>query len=65
MGVLEDGELPSDGMDSPSDGEHIHSLGNVLFSVAAAAPGSDSDISSDGVSSDGDNQSRKKRKRSE
>jgi 5-methylcytosine-specific restriction endonuclease McrA len=65
MGVLEDGELPSDHMESASDGEHIHSLGSVLFNVAAAASGSDSDGTSDGGSSDGDNQSRKKRKRSD
>ena len=65
MGVLEDGELPGDHLESGSDGEHIHSLGNVLFSVAAAASGSDTEVSSDGASSDGDGQSRKKRKRSE
>lgn len=65
MGVLEDGELPSDHMESASDGEHIHSLGSVLFNVAAAASGSDSELTSDGGSSDGDNQSRKKRKRSD
>jgi hypothetical protein len=64
MGVLEDGELPSDHMESASDGEHIHSLGSVLFNVAAAASGSDTELTSDG-SSDGDSQSRKKRKRSD
>lgn len=65
MGVLEDGELPGDHMDSPSDGEHIHSLGSVLFNVAAAASGSESEASSEGGSNDTDSQSRKKRKRSE
>ena len=67
MGVLEDGELPSDHPESASDGEHIQSLGNVLFSVASAAPGSGSDTegTSDGASSQGDSSSRKKRKRSE
>jgi C2H2 transcription facotor len=64
MGVLEDGELPSDHMESASDGEHIHSLGSVLFNVAAAASGSDTELTSDG-SSDCDSQSRKKRKRSD
>jgi hypothetical protein len=63
MGVLEDGELPADHMESASDGEHIRSLGNVLFNVAAAASGSDTG-SSEGSSS-GDSQARKKRKRSE
>jgi hypothetical protein len=61
MGVLEDGELPSEHLES-GDGEHIHSLGSVLFNVAQAASGSDT--SSDD-SSDADSQSRKKRKRSE
>lgn len=65
MGVLEDGELPADHMESGSDGDHIHSLGNVLFGVAAAASGSETEVSSDGVSSEGDSQSRKKRKRSQ
>ncbi|TVY41627.1 C2H2 finger domain transcription factor, partial [Lachnellula subtilissima] len=64
MGVLEEGELPSEHMDS-GDGEHIHSLGSVLFNVAAAASGSDSEHSSEGGSSGTDSQSRKKRKRSE
>jgi len=59
MGVLEDGELPADHMESASDQEHIHSLGTVLFGVASAASGSDTG------SSDGDSQGRKKRKRSE
>lgn len=62
MGVLEDGELPADHMDS-GDGGHIRGLGNVLFNVAAATSGSET--SSDGGSSDADSQSRKKRKRSE
>jgi 5-methylcytosine-specific restriction endonuclease McrA len=65
MGVLEDGELPADHLDGGSDGEHIHSLGNVLFRVAAATSGSDSELTSEGGSSDNDSQSRKKRKRSE
>ena len=66
MGVLEDGELPSDHMES-SDGDHIHTLGSVLFNVAAAASGSDSEDTSVGGSSEADSQSqsRKKRKRSE
>ncbi|TAQ89533.1 hypothetical protein B7494_g2137 [Chlorociboria aeruginascens] len=65
MGVLEDGEVPSDQMESASDGEHISSLGNVLYSVAAGASGSDTEGSSDNGSIDGDSQSRKKRKRSD
>jgi uncharacterized Zn-finger protein len=65
MGVLEDGEVPSDQLESASDSEHIHSLGKVLFNVAVAASGSDTEVSSDGGSSDADSQSRKKRKRSE
>jgi len=44
MGVLEEGELPSEHLDS-GDGEHIHSLGSVLFNVAAAASGSDTENS--------------------
>lgn len=62
MGVLEEGELADDGMDAP-DGEHVRTLGSVLFNVAAAASGSDTDRSSEG-SSGGDSQARKKRKRS-
>ena len=67
MGVLEDGELVSDHMESASDGDHIHSLGNVLFNVAAGAAGSGSETegSSERSTSEGDNSSRKKRKRSE
>jgi len=61
MGVLEDGELPADHM-TESDGEHINSLGGILFNVAAAASGSDTEATS---SSDSDSQGRKKRKRSE
>jgi hypothetical protein len=57
MGVLEDGEVPSDHMELPSDSEQVHALGNVLFNVAQAASGSDSEASSG-------NDSRKKRKRS-
>lgn len=60
MGVLEDGELPTDHPDSASDGE-IRGLARVLFEVAAAAPGSDSSE----ASSESDSQSRKKRRRSE
>ncbi|KAL3423739.1 zinc finger protein msn2 4 [Phlyctema vagabunda] len=62
MGVLEEGEL-ADENDAP-DGAHVRTLGNVLFNVAAAASGSDTEHSSDG-SSGNDSQSRKKRKRSE
>lgn len=65
MGVLEDGELPADHMESASDGEHIRTLGGVLFNVAAAASGSDTEVSSDGGSSNADSQGRKKRKRSD
>ncbi|KAH8815155.1 hypothetical protein F5884DRAFT_166775 [Xylogone sp. PMI_703] len=65
MGVLEDGEVPSDHNESASDSEHIRTLGNVLFNVAATASGSDTEVSSEGTTSEGDNQSRKKRKRSE
>lgn len=65
MSVLEDGELPADHMDSASDGEHIQNLGHVLYGVAAGASGSETDITSDGGSSEADSQSRKKRKRSE
>jgi len=61
MGVLEDGEVPSDLADSASDGE-IQRLGKVLFEVAAAVPGSDA---SDASSSESESQSRRKRKRSE
>jgi len=60
MGVLEDGEVPSDHMESTSDSEQIQRLGGVLFDVAQQASGSDSD-----GSSGTDSQSRKKRKRSE
>lgn len=56
MGVLEDGELPSDHMESASDGEHIHTLGANLFNAAAAVSGSDDSS---------DETQRKKRKRSE
>lgn len=65
MGVLEDGELPADHMESASDTEHIRTLGGVLFDVAAAASGSDTEVTSDGGSSNADSQGRKKRKRSE
>ncbi|OBT96106.1 hypothetical protein VE01_06873 [Pseudogymnoascus verrucosus] len=62
MGVLEDGELPSDHKYGESDSEpEIRNYGKVLYQVAAAAPGSDGEPSS----SDSDSQSRKKRKRSE
>jgi len=61
MGVLEDGEIAPDHMESASDGEHIRTLGGVLFDVAAAASGSETEATSEGGSSSG----RKKRKRSE
>jgi hypothetical protein len=59
MGVLEDGEVASDHMQSNSEDEHIQNLGSVLFNVAQAASGSETDESAS------DSQSRKKRKRSE
>jgi hypothetical protein len=59
MGVLEDGELPSDHM-SASDSEQVHQLGGVLFNVAQGVSGSESE-----ASSGSDSQSRKKRKRSD
>jgi C2H2 transcription facotor len=59
MGVLEDGELPSDHM-SASDSEQIHILGGVIFNVAQGVSGSESE-----TSSSTDTNSRKKRKRSE
>lgn len=65
MGILEDGEVPSDHGESNSDGEQIHTLGSVLYNATAAVSGSDTELSSDGTASDGDNQSRKKRKRSD
>lgn len=65
MGVLEDGELPPDHTDSGSDGEHIQNLGHVLYGVASTASGSETEATSDGGSSEPDNQTRKKRKRSE
>jgi hypothetical protein len=65
MGVLEDGELVSDHMESGSDGDHIQALGTRLFNVAAAASGSDSDHTSEAESNATDGQARKKRKRSE
>lgn len=65
MGVLEDGELPSDHHESASEGEHIGTMGNILFRVAAGVSGSDTDPSSDNGSTDNDSQGRKKRKRSE
>lgn len=62
MGVLEDGELPSDHKYGESESEpEIRHYGKVLYQVAAAAPGSDGEPSS----SDSDSQSKKKRKRSE
>ncbi|CAL3962033.1 unnamed protein product [Diplocarpon coronariae] len=63
MGVLEDGELPSDHPESASEGEHINTMGNILFRVAAGVSGSDTDPSTDSSSSH-DSQARKKRKRS-
>jgi hypothetical protein len=58
----EDGEIPAE---SASDADHILALGRQLFSVAAEASGSDTDVTAEGGSSDGNSQSRKKRKRSE
>jgi hypothetical protein len=58
MDVLEDGELPNDTEDG-----HVRALGSVLFNVAAAASGSDSEGSSQAASSEADSP-RKKRKRS-
>lgn len=63
MGVLEDGELPDDHPESASEGEHIQSMGNILYRVAAGVAGSESS-SADG-STDNESQGRKKRKRSE
>ncbi|KAJ5032386.1 uncharacterized protein L3040_008991 [Drepanopeziza brunnea f. sp. 'multigermtubi'] len=63
MGVLEDGELLDDHTESASEGEHIGSMGNILYRVAAAVPCSDS--SSSDSSTDNESQGRKKRKRSE
>jgi hypothetical protein len=50
--------------ESDSDGDMIK-YGNVLFEVAAAAPGSDASQLSESSGSESDSQSRKKRKRSE
>jgi hypothetical protein len=58
LGVLEDGELPAECVE---DQENLHRQGGVLYSVAAAANGSDTEASSQGSGND----SRKKRKRSE
>ncbi|KAI9053373.1 hypothetical protein LZ554_002332 [Drepanopeziza brunnea f. sp. 'monogermtubi'] len=63
MGVLEDGELLDDHTESASEGEHIGSMGNILYRVAAAVPCSDN--SSSDSSTDNESQGRKKRKRSE
>lgn len=67
MGVLEDGELPSDHPHSDaSDGENVQQLGSILFRVAATASGSGSDNEPTSADSSGnDSQSRKKRKRSD
>lgn len=68
MGVLEEGEVPSDYLEAGSDGDQSHTLGSVLYKIAAAVSGSESEVSegsSEGSSSAKDNSSRKKRKRSE
>lgn len=67
MGVLEDGEIVSDHMESASDGgESVSKLGRVLYRAAAtAAAGSGSDTEATSESSGADSGSRKKRKRSE
>jgi len=65
VGVLEDGELPADHMEMTDDPEHIRSFSKVLFNVASAASGSDSEPSTDGTSSADGSQTRKKRKRSQ
>ncbi|PQE03409.1 hypothetical protein CJF30_00005451 [Rutstroemia sp. NJR-2017a BBW] len=59
MGVLEDGELPADHMESGSDVERIRAHGNALYNLAAQASGSESS----GTDSESDGQSRKERKR--
>ena len=65
MGVLEDGELPADHIEMTDDPEHIRAYSKVLFSVAAAVSGSDSDPSTDGTHSSTGSQARRKRKRSQ
>jgi hypothetical protein len=63
MGVLEEGELAGD--IGSNEGDHINHLGNILYNVAAAASGSETDSSSATRSTDNEaSGSRKKRKRS-
>lgn len=61
MGLLEDGEMIGD----DGDGDQIQSLGSVLFRVAAATSGSDTDRSAQDPSMCNETQIRKKRKRAE
>ncbi|CAD6504158.1 BgTH12-05893 [Blumeria graminis f. sp. triticale] len=61
MGLLEDGEMIGD----DGDGDQLQSLGSVLFRVAAATSGSDTDRSIQDSSVCTDTQARKKRKRVE
>lgn len=63
MGVLEDGELPADHMETSDDPEHVRRFSKVLFNVASQASGSESDRSTD-ATSDGSGSRAKKRKRS-
>lgn len=66
VGLLEEGEITND---IDANCEHVGNLGSILFNVAAAAPGSETDrssqCSSNGSSTGKDGQSRKKRRRSE
>ncbi|POS87536.1 hypothetical protein EPUL_003883, partial [Erysiphe pulchra] len=66
VGLLEEGEITND---IDVNCEHIGNLGSILFNVAAAAPGSETDrssqCSSNGSSVGKDGQSRKKRRRYE
>lgn len=63
MGVLEDGELPADHMETSDDPEHVRRFSKVLFNVASQASGSESDRSTD-ATSDASGSRAKKRKRS-
>ena len=71
MGVLEEGEVPSDDQGERLDDGDISSLGVVLFETAQAAAGSSSSSNSDdqsirdSSSPAPDNKQRKKRKRDE
>lgn len=66
VGLLEEAEMSSN---VSANCEHIGNLGSILFNVAAAAPGSETDrssqCSSNGSSNSKDGQSRKKRRRPE